>query len=1092
MTEVSQGGLRAALEEALATIEELTEASNEPIAIIGMGCRFPGGVTDPESYWGLLRGGVDAIREVPADRWNIDAVYDPNPAAPGKMSTRFAGFVGDVDRFDAAFFGISPREAASMDPQQRLLLEVTWEALENSGYDPGRLASSATGVFIGFMTSEYGTLVQGGDLSRFDAMALMGNLTSAVAGRLSYVLGLQGPSLVVDTACSSSLVAVHLACQSLRSGDCEMALVGGVGLLLTPGPQVGFSRMGGNSPDGRCKAFAASANGMGWGEGCGMLVLRRLSDARAHGDRILAVIRGSAVNQDGRSNGLSAPNGPAQEAVIRRALAVAGLTPGDIDYVEAHGTGTMLGDPIELHALGGVHWGRPATDPLYVGSVKTNFGHTQAAAGVAGLMKVVLALAHETIPASLHCESPSPHIPWSELGVRVATKALPWKTGDRTRRAGVSSFGISGTNAHVVLEEAPTPIATPATAPRPLELVVLSAKTPRALDAAAERLRALVQSQTDLALGDIAFSLATTRAHHENRVALVVASRDALSEALDAVARGETPVGAVRDQVRRSSKVAFLFTGQGSQVPGMGRGLYDAWPVFRTLMDRCFALFDAELERPLREVMWAAPGSADAALLDETGYTQPALFALEVALAELWRSWGVVPDAVAGHSIGEISAAFVAGVFTLEDACRLVAARGRLMQALPRRGAMVAIGAPEPEVAAMVSSHAAEVAIAALNGPSSVVISGSADAVRAIAADFGARGVRTKELPVSHAFHSPEMDAMLGPFLEVAKSLAYAKPRIPVVSNVSGAVAREELATAAYWVAQVRGTVRFADGVRALAALGATTFVELGPKATLLGMVPPCVPEAQPALVASLRMGSPEPASILEALGAWYAVGGAVTWPAVFPEAGRRVVLPTYSFERERHWVERAIEPPAAPSSKALDDRLDTSDAAALAHRFRTSAGLTPEEARIGEKIARALAEEQRRRRALDGNLYEVVWRERPRRDVTRARGRWLVVGGGEIGEALAATLAADGAICSLTSHGDRLERVGPSRFRLDASRADQIGELLALLRREGPLDAIVHVSSVEAPSGAELGLADPVPARNGPPGPVELVRAAS
>src|SRR5262245_15619724 len=879
----------------------------ELIAIVGIGCRYPGGIVDAETFWRLLEEGIDAVTEVPRERWAIDALYDPDPAALGKMTTRCGGFLPEIDRFDAGFFGISPREAVSLDPQQRLLLETSWEALEHAGIAAERLEGSGTGVFIGLMSHEYGTygtLASG--LERLDGYVGTGSLASVASGRISYVLGLQGPSMTVDTACSSSLLSTHLACQSLRQGECSLALAGGVTLMLTPGLFVEFSRLRGLAADGRCKTFSANADGTGWSEGCGMVVLERLSDARRNGHRVLAVIRGSAVNQDGRSNGLTAPNGPAQEAVIRRALADAGVKPSEIGYVECHGTGTRLGDPIEVQALGAVlREGRAADCPVVIGSLKSNLGHSQAAAGVGGLIKVVLALQHDRIPKNLHFDAPSPHIPWADLPVKVASEAMAWARNGAARIAGVSSFGVSGTNAHVVVEEAPAEVeaAPPAAVSRAGELVVLSAKSAEALDAAASRLADHVKAHPEQALGDIAFSLATTRSHHEHRLALAVGTRAELLSGLEAASRGELPGGASREGARSRGRRAWLFTGQGSQHVGMGRGLWEEWPAFREAFDAACAALDPHLEAPLREVMWAA---SQTARLDETGWTQPSLFALQVGLSALWRSWGIEPDVVAGHSVGELSAAYVAGVFSLEDAARLVAARGRLMQALPRGGAMVSIAASEAEVSEAVAAQAGRVSIAAVNGPLSVVISGEDAGVLAVSEAFAASGSRTKRLTVSHAFHSALMDPMLEEFCQVAEQVAYQPARIEVVSNVSGQAARSELSTAEYWVRHVREAVRFAAGVGALHAAGVAQYLEIGPKPTLLGLVPACLPlEAQePVLVASLRAERSEAVTILEALGAHHVRGGQVQWDGVLPNGGSRVELPRYPWQRKRYWIE--------------------------------------------------------------------------------------------------------------------------------------------------------------------------------------------
>jgi acyl transferase domain-containing protein len=904
------------IEKLRARLQQVEYEQKEPIAIVGMGCRYPGGVGDPGTFWRLLDEGIDAVTEVPSERWDVDALYDPDPNAPGKMTTRSGGFLAGIDRFDPGFFGILPREAVSMDPQQRLLLETSWETLERAGIAAERLVGSSTGVFVGMNYQEYGMLA--GGLERLDGYVGTGTTASVASGRISYVLGLQGPSMTVDTACSSSLVTVHLACQALRQGECSLALAGGVTLMLTPGPFVEFSRLRGLAADGRCKTFSANADGTTWSEGCGMVVLERLSEARKNGHPVLAVIRGSAVNQDGRSNGLSAPNGPSQEAVIRSALAQAGVEASAVGYVECHGTGTVLGDPIEVQALGTVlAEGREADRPVIIGSVKSNLGHTDAAAGVAGLIKVVLSLQHGRIPKNLHFEAPNPHIAWDELPVKVASEAVPWVRNGAARIAGVSSFGVSGTNAHVVVEEAPVAaeITLPA-AGRSCELVVLSAKSGEALEASAARLAEHVKERAEQSLGDIAYSLATTRSHHEHRLALAVATREELVSGLEAVSRGELAVGSVRGEVRRRGKTAWLFTGQGSQHVGMGRGLYEEWPAFREAFDAACAALDPHLDAPLREVMWEAPSRAS--LLDETGWTQPALFALEVALAALWRSWGVEPDVVAGHSIGEVTAAHVAGVFSLADAARLVAARGRLMQALPRGGAMVSIAASEAEVAKAVAAQAGRVSIAAVNSASSVVVSGEEEGVLAVSAAFAAKGTRTHRLRVSHAFHSALMDPMLEEFRRVAEQVTYRPAQIGVVSNVSGKVAGRQLSSAEYWVNHVREGVRFADGVAALHAAGVTQYLELGPRPTLLGLVPACLPAGakEPVLVASLRPEGAEPTTALQALGAHYAQGGQLEWKGAFPSGGGRVELPTYPWQRQRYWMESSTLAPRAGVAK--------------------------------------------------------------------------------------------------------------------------------------------------------------------------------
>jgi len=875
-------------------------SSSEPIAIVGMACRYPGGVADPDALWSLMCGETDAVTDIPLSRWDVDALYDPDPEAIGKMSTRCMGSVDDVDAFDAGFFGISGREARWLDPQQRLLLEVSWEALERAGLTAKRLEGSATGVFVGVMSHDYADL-QAGDLERLDGYLTTGNLGSVASGRISYAFGLVGPSATIDTACSSSLVTMHLACQSLRSGECDLALSGGATLVLTPALHVEFSRLRGLAADGRCKTFSADADGVGWSEGCGMIVLKRLSDAVRDGDDVLAVVRGTAVNQDGRSQGLTAPNGPSQQAVVRRALAQAGLQPNEIDYVECHGTGTTLGDPIEVQALGAVLGkGRAPDDPVLLGSLKSNIGHTQAAAGVGGVIKTVLAMRHDFLPASIHAESLNPKIAWADLPVEVVAQGRAWAGNGAPRRAGVSSFGISGTNAHVIVQEAPPqPEATAAeqSAPaRPQHVLTVSAKSDAALRAQATRLAEHLASN-DLDLGDVAASLASRRTAFARRRAVVAADAPSAIEAL-----GRLDTGPV-SEIASPPTVAFLFTGQGAQHVGMGRELYETQPVFREALDRCAAILDGALPQPLLSVLYPAPGEPSP--IDDTAFTQPALFALEYALHALWRSWGVTPAYVLGHSVGEYVAACVAGVFSLEDGLKLIAARGALMQALPSGGAMVSIEAPEAEVAEAVAPHVAEVSVAAINGPAQTVMSGAEGPVTAIAEAFASRGIRTKALTVSHAFHSPLMRPMLEAFRAVAESVTYSAPSLPLVSNVDGAIASEAVATAEYWVGHVEAAVRFADGVDTVLAAGATQLVELGPKPVLCAAGLACAPDADVSWLPSLRAGKSDHQVLLDAVGRLWCAGVDIDWSSFdAPWPRQRVALPSYAFDRQRYWLQ--------------------------------------------------------------------------------------------------------------------------------------------------------------------------------------------
>ena len=879
----------------LSELEGKLSAPVAPVALVGMACRYPGGVDSPESLWEMVVEGRDAVSDFPADRgWDVAGLFDPDPDAQGKMYVRQGSFLADAGDFDAGFFGVGPSEALAMDPQQRLMLELSWEALERAGIDPLGLRGSATGVFAGVIHAGYGGYVEG----ELEGYGLTGATMSVASGRVSYVLGLEGPAVSVDTACSSSLVALHLAAQSLRSGECDLALVGGVTVMATPAAFVEFSRQRALAPDGRCKVYAGAADGTAWSEGAGVLVVERLADARRLGHPVLALVRGSAVNQDGASNGLTAPNGPSQQRVIRTALASAGLTAADVDVVEGHGTGTVLGDPIEAQALLATYGqDRPADRPLWLGSIKSNIGHTSAAAGVAGVIKMVQAIQHGVMPQTLHVDVPTPHVDWSAGAVSLLTESRPWPVGDRPRRAGVSSFGISGTNAHVIIEQAPA-LESESIAAEPDDSVtawVLSARSEQALTNQAKRLLAHLAGDADVSPVDVGWSLVTTRSVFEHRAVLVGADREHLMTELAGLAAGEPGADTVVGRARPAGKTVFVFPGQGSQRLGMGQQLYGRFPVFAQAFDEAVAALDPHLRLPLRQVIWGS----DAQLLQSTEFVQPALFAVEVALAALLQHWGVVPDVVTGHSVGEITAAHVAGVLSLEDAAKLVAARGRLMAALPEGGVMVAIAAGEAEVAPLLT---AGVSIAAVNGPNAVVISGAHAPVTELADRLAQKGRRVHRLAVSHAFHSVLMEPMLEQFSQVLNGISAAQPRIGLVSNLTGQLAGPGYGSPQYWVEHVRQPVRFADGVRAAESSGAGVFVEVGPGGGLTAAVEQSLAAEQAVSVVTLAKDRPEAESLLAALGQLFTSGVDVDWPAALG-GGRRVDLPTYGFVRQRFWL---------------------------------------------------------------------------------------------------------------------------------------------------------------------------------------------
>jgi len=971
-------------------LQEADARAHEPIAIVGMACRYPGGVISPDGLWELVSSGGDAIGGFPVDRgWDLGGLYDPDPDASGRTYVMEGGFLYDAARFDAGFFGVSPREAVAMDPQQRLLLETAWEAFEDAGIDPGSVRGSRAGVYVGVMYSDYASRLREIPTG-LEGFLGNGSAPSVASGRVSYAFGLEGPAVTVDTACSSSLVALHMAVQALQRGECDMALAGGVTVMSTPLTFVGFSRQRGLALDGRCKPFAEAADGTGWGEGVGLLLVERLSDARAKGHQVLAVVAGSAVNQDGASSGLTAPNGPSQQRVVRAALEAAGLRPGDVDAVEAHGTGTSLGDPIEAQALLATYGrDRDPGRPLWLGSVKSNIGHTQAAAGVAGVIKMVQAMRHGVLPKSLHIDSPSSHVDWSSGAVELLTDSREWVAGDGPRRAGVSAFGISGTNAHVIIEQAPeeaVPEDGAAGSALPVIPWLVSARSESALRAQAARIAEYVAG-SELDETAVCSALAFSRAALEYRAVVLGADRDELAAGLTALAEGRSVGAAVAGSLVFGG-TGWVFSGQGSQWAGMGRGLYEAYPEFARIVDEVCAQFDVLLDFSLRDALLGTEVE-----VDRTGVAQPAIFAVEVALAGLLASWGLRPDVVAGHSVGEFAAAYVAGVFSLADACRLVAARGSLMQALPSGGAMLAVGADWDRVQPWCG---AGVWLAAVNAPGSVVLSGTREGVELVRERCGAEGVRSSWLRVSHAFHSGLMDPMLEQFGAVASTVAYRAPSVPFVSTVTGNAESERWADPGYWVEQIRSTVRFADAVTELRGLGATKLVEVGPDAVLTPMIPDM-------LVAPVmrRDQAGQPEQVLRAIAALHTHGTSPDWKRLLgePRRSNRVHLPTYPFDRRHYWLD--AEPTASPSGAARTESTDTGfwdtvdrgDVAGLAEQL----GLAEDDNALASVLPALKSWRSRREteKTVGGWCYRVGWTPLTvaRSVETRSvAGTWLVV----------------------------------------------------------------------------------------------------
>lgn len=893
-----------------ARVQQLEAEKHEPIAIIGIGCRFPGGINSPDDFWRLLANGEDAITEIPSDRWHKDHYYDPNPDAPGKMYTWEGGFIGAKDLFDPQFFRISPREADFMDPQQRVLLELAWETMEDAGIPAERLRASNTGVYVGISVFDYANLItKSMPEAEVDYTIGTGNALSAASGRLSYVLGLKGPSLSLDTACSSSLVAVHMACESLRRRECNAAFAGGVNMMLSPFNHVVFCRARMLANDGRCKTFDEAANGYVRSEGAGMVLLKRLSDALADRDNIRAVIRGGAINQDGASGGLTVPNGPAQCQVIHSALDNARVNPSEIDYVEAHGTGTALGDPIEMNALGQVFAGNHnERHPLYIGSVKTNVGHMEAAAGIGGLIKVVLQLQHGAFVPHLHLKNPSAKIPWAELPFKISASREAWPpAGEKKRMAGISSFGFTGTNAHLIVEEAPCPAGEQSPEQkRSMYLLTLSAATADALKQLAGRYACCLAQRASWHTGNVCHSANTGRSIFDHRLAVTAASTMDLARKLKAISEGQIPADVCKNDPFKTGqtgkpKIAFLYSGEGSQFPGMGKELYETHPLFREVLNRCDTVVRQETGWSPLDALYGG-SSPDR----ETEYVQPLIYSIQHALSLLWKSWGIEPVAVMGYGLGEYAAATFAGGLDFEEALKMVIARARLIESLPAGGGMMAVRQTEQKVREMIAPFAAEVFIAGVNEPRHVVIAGRLASLRRVAALLDNAGIRSKELGSAHALYSPHVEPILSQFADAASRISFSNPHLAIVSGKSGAIMRERPGPQ-YWVEQSAAPVRFRDGIETLYRMGCTAFVEIGPRTALTDMGRQCI-QANVNWFNSMRPGRNDWEQLLQAMAEMFTKGFDLDFEALDREyASCKLNLPTYPFQRERHWFTSAM-----------------------------------------------------------------------------------------------------------------------------------------------------------------------------------------
>lgn len=1086
----------------------MNQEFQEFIAITGVACRFPGANT-PEAFWQVLRNGTDTVTKVSKKRWDIDTFYHPEPVTPGKMNTQWGGFLEQVDLFDPSFFGISSREAKHIDPQQRLVLEVTWEALENAGIAPEKLSGSRTGVFMGIGSYDYHKILCK-NLSTIEAYSGTGSSNSIAANRLSYILNLRGPSIAIDTACSSSLVALHYGCGSLLAKESNMCLVGGVNLILSPDLTITFSQARMLASDGRCKTFDAGADGYVRGEGCGVVVLKRLSDALRDGDNIQAVIKGSAVNQDGLTYGITAPNGPSQQVVIREALEKAGVKPAQISYVEAHGTGTILGDPIEVNSLKTILMeGRDLNQSCYIGSVKSNIGHLETAAGIAGLIKVVLSLQHGEIPPHLHFKQLNPYIKLNKTPIRIPTSLQKWSAIAQPRLAGVSSFGFGGTNAHVILEEAPFKFKgqkEKQTAPpvnqsqefveRPYHILTLSAKCDRALQELVQKYEEFLVHNSTVAIADICFTANTGRSHFDHRLAVVAESREQLHQQLKAFGTGISNSGLVKAQLtgKKRQKMAFLFTGQGSQYINMGRELYSTQPTFRKTLEKCDLILSSYLDKPLLNILYPQPDENSP--IDRTAYTQVAIFALEYALFELWKSWGVEPDVVMGHSVGEYVAATVAGVFSLEDGLKLVANRGRLMQGLPPTGKMTAVMTSPDKVNQLIAPYPGKVAIAAINGPQSVVISGEVEAIRSICEILDSHQIKTKHLQVSHPFHSPLMEPIMASFEAVASKITYNQPQISIISNVTGEQVKEDIATPEYWVNHLREPVKFACGMETLKKIGCEIFLEIGSKPILLGMGRrQCSTENMGVWLPSLRPGYSEWQQMLQSLAELYLRGVPVSWSDFDRDYScNKVALPTYPFQRQRYWIEvdenesqKAIYPNPEHKTTTIEHWLNNGNIQQLTQELEKTERLSPEQVEFLPELLELLVKKHRTQSTtatIKDWFYQVEWKPLLNTQLLNTQlpdtqtktsiqpSHWLIFADSTgVGQILATHLQEQGHQCTLVYVTDAYKILDPGIYGLNPCKMEEF-ELLfqeILKTSELPLKRIIHLWSLDAVTSSKL-----------------------